>query len=100
MFYPIQLDKTRNLRFGMRAISLIEKKFGKTISSIDMSNMTMDNIATFIWAGLLYEDDTLTPDKIMDLVDDYSDMETVFKTVREAVEQAFNDGNSDTEKNA
>ena len=29
MYYPIQLDKSRNFRYGMKALDLIEKKMGK-----------------------------------------------------------------------
>lgn len=89
MFYPIQLDKTRNLRYGMKAISLIEKKFKKPIGKIDMDNLTMEDAATIIWAGLVHEDDKLTPNKVMDLVDEYSNLKEVTKAMTEAIDEAF-----------
>ncbi len=105
MFYPIQLDKMRNFRFGMKAISLLEKKFDKSIGNIDMSNMTMEDTAYLIWAGLQHEDKELTPDKVMELIDDYSSLPEVTKALGAALEQAFgskdqnpNEGNN--EKNA
>lgn len=73
-YHPIKLDKVRNFKYGMKAISLIEKKFKKPISQIDMDNLTMEETAIIIWAGLYHEDDNLTPDKVMDLVDEHSDL--------------------------
>lgn len=85
MLYPIKLDKERNFKFGMKAISLIEKKLGVPIGKIDMENMTMEDAATMMWAGLVHEDKDLTPDKVMDLIDDYSDMETAFNAMSDAL---------------
>jgi len=73
----------------MKAISLIEKKFGKPISKIDTENLTMEDAAVIIWAGLVHEDKELTPEKVMDLVDEYSDVQTVLTTMSEALEEAF-----------
>lgn len=89
MFYPIQLDKMRNFRYGMKAISLIEKKLGKPISKIDMDNLTMEDAAVMIWAGLVHEDPELTPERVMDLVDEYSDIQTVLTAMGEAFQGAF-----------
>lgn len=89
MFYPIQLDKMRNFRYGMKALSLIEKTLGKPISKIDMENLTMEDAAVMIWAGLVHEDPELTPEKVMDLVDEYSDIQTVLTAMGEAFQGAF-----------
>jgi len=100
MFYPIQLDKMRNFRYGMKAISLIEKKLGKPIGKVDMENLTMEDAAVMIWAGLVHEDKDLTPEKVMDLVDEYSDVQTVLETMGKAFQGAFNQGKAEKkEKN-
>ena len=88
-YYPIQLDKSRNIKYGMRAISLIEKKFKTPIAQIDMENMTMEDTATIIWAGLQHEDRELTPDKVIDLIDEYSSLQTVMSAMNEAFTGAF-----------
>ena len=49
----------RNFRYGMKAVSLIEKKLGKPISKVDMENLTMADAAVMIWAGLIHEDPDL-----------------------------------------
>jgi len=42
MYTPIELDKIRNLRYGMKAISQFEKILGKNLAKIDMENLTME----------------------------------------------------------
>lgn len=95
-YYPVELDKVRNFRYGMKAISLIEKKFKKPISKIDMDNLTMEETAVMIWAGLVHEDRDLTPDKVMDLVDEYSNIQAVIETIGEAFQGAFGNIAEDT----
>ena len=99
MYTPIQLDKTRNLRYGMKALSLIEKKLKRPIAKIDMENMSIEDMAVFIWAGLVHEDGSLTPDKVMDLVDEHSNMVTAFETMNEAFNSAFGSGEEPEGKN-
>lgn len=89
MYTPIQLDKIRNFRYGMKAISLIEKKLKTPIGKLDMSNLTMEDTAIIIWAGLVHEDRNLNPDKVMDLVDEYSNIQVVSEKMSEALQAAF-----------
>lgn len=88
-YHPIQLDKMRNFRYGMRALNLIEKKLKKPVAKIDMENLTMEDAAVMIWAGLQHEDKGLTPDKVMELVDDYSNVQTVMIAMGKAFAGAF-----------
>ncbi len=92
MYYPIELDKVRNFRYGMKAISLIEKKFKcpvMKIEGITTGELTMENYAIMIWAGLAHEDKNLTPDKVIDLIDEYSSLKKVSKVMWEAFNDAF-----------
>lgn len=102
MFYPIQLDKMRNFRYGMKALSLVEKKLKTPVSKIDMNSMTMEDSAALIWAGLVHEDRDLTPDKVMDLVDEFSSLPNIMASMSEALQGAFGTANSEEieEKNA
>jgi hypothetical protein len=91
-YYPIKLDKIRNLKYGMRAIDLIEKKFGKPIMKIEGIGdgaLTMEEYATLIWAGLVHEDKELTPDKVMDLIDEYSSITKVTQDMWKALNEVF-----------
>lgn len=98
MFYPITLDKVRNFRYGMKALSLIEKKLKKPISKIDITNLMIEDMATIIWAGLVHEDKNLTPEKVMDLIDEYSNISTVIEAMSIAFQSAFGEPDK-TEKN-
>lgn len=99
-YTPIELDKMRNFKYGMRAISLIEKKFKKPIMQIDLNNLYMEEMATIIWAGLVHEDKGLTVDKTMDIVDNAKmSIERVFMIASDALIKAFADEEEEVEKN-
>lgn len=87
MYTPVNMDKVRNLRFGMKAVSFIEKKFGKPISQVDFENMTMEETATIILAGLIHEDNSLDEDKIMDIIDEKGNLEEVLLAMGKAMKQ-------------
>lgn len=89
MYYPIQLDKPRNFKYGMKAISLVEKKLKKPISKVDFNDITMEEAAILIWAGLVHEDKELNPEKVMDIIDDYSNVSTVLEEAGKALSEAF-----------
>ncbi len=89
MYTPIKMDKIRNFRYGMTAISKIEKKLKQPISKIDFNNLTMEDTATIVWAGLVHEDSDLTPQKVMNLVDEHSNIKTVVETMGNAFREAM-----------
>jgi hypothetical protein len=94
MYTPFELDKVRNLRYGMKAIHLIEKKLRTNIAKLDLDNLTMEEVATIIWAGLVHEDTALTPDSIMDLIDEHSSIPEAIEVLGQSFAEAFgaNDG--------
>lgn len=99
MYTSIELDKTRNFRYGMKAMSYIEKKLKKPIAKIDLDGLTMEDTAIVICAGLMHEDKKLTPDKVMDLVDEKGNFLEVIKAMGEAFNEAFGAGERIEEKN-
>lgn len=88
-YVPIELDKIRNLRLGFRAISIIEKSLNKPIAKIDFESLTIEEMSTIIYAGLVHEDDQLTVDKVIDLIDEYADIEKVSEALGKAIEIGF-----------
>jgi len=89
-FLPIILDKTRNLSYGMVALMKIEKKLGKPFAKIDFENeMTYEEIANILWAGLSHEDPTLTPEIVAELIDEYSNIQTAIEAMGQAMQEAF-----------
>jgi hypothetical protein len=73
---PIQLDKTRRLRFGINSICDLEELLEMPIMEIvpvlqDTSKMKIQFIRGMLWAGLRHEDEDLTPRKCGAIIDDY-----------------------------
>lgn len=88
-YVPVELDKTRNLRYGMVALMKIENKLGKPFAKIDFDEVTYQDMAVIIWAGLEHEDSSLTPEKIAELIDEHSDIETIVTAMGEAMAESF-----------
>jgi hypothetical protein len=82
----LHLDKPRNLRFGMKAMSLIETELGVKISKLNLSDVGINDLAVFIWAGLVHEDPALTVDAVMDLIDDHSSIPEISEKLSLAIE--------------
>lgn len=98
MYTPVEMDKTRNFRYGMKALSLIEKKFNKPIAKINMQDFTIEESAVLIWAGLVHEDKELTVEKVIDIIDEKGNFQEVIEAMNKAMEDAF--GNNKNVKKA
>jgi len=85
----LELDKPRSLRFGLNALVRIEEMIGKPISKLDLDNISVKDMRTIIYSGLFHEDKNLTPEKVGELIDDYSDINTVAEKLGEAMTEAF-----------
>lgn len=83
--YSIKLDRERNFKYGVKSISLIERNLNTPIAKFDISNLTIYDTAVFIWAGLIHEDPELTPDMVLDLIDDHSELLTVTEIATKAM---------------
>lgn len=94
----IELDKARNLRYGMNALVKVEELTGKPITKLDLENLSMKDLRTIMFAGLYHEDKSLTPEKVGELIDEYSDVGSVATKLGEAFTIAFG-GDSKNELN-
>lgn len=92
MFTPIQLDKMRNFRYGMKALHLIEKTLNCKIGKLDFEDLSQYQIAVIVWAGLAHEDSKLTPDGVMDLIDEHSNIADVAQVMSQAIQDSFSSG--------
>ncbi len=81
---PYKLDKTRNIKMGLRALDTIEKELGKLLSEIEWDKMSIREAVTILWAGLVWEDTELTVDDLMDLVDEYSSTDEMYAVLGSA----------------
>ena len=94
MVKPIKLDKVRNLRYSMRALSIIEKSFGKPLAKIDWNNMMIDELITVLWAGLVHEDKELTKERLFDIIEE---LELNYDDLQNAITGGLNDSYGDNE---
>ncbi|GAA0763874.1 hypothetical protein [Clostridium sartagoforme] len=92
MYTPIELDKTRNFRYGMKAIDYIEKKLKKPIGKINLEELTMEQTATIVCGGLVHEDSNLTPSRVMDLIDEKGNLQEVLEAMAKAFGESFSGG--------
>lgn len=91
---PIELGgKTRNLRYDFNALVALEDKLGVPISKIGevlTGSVSVKNLRTLIWAGLIHEDRGLTQKKVGEWID-FSMLSDVIVKFTEAFEAAFPD---------
>jgi hypothetical protein len=89
------------LRYGFRALREIEGKLGVGISKAFeklKNDLRMEDLAAIAWAGLVWEDKTLTVDAVIDLIDEYSDFREALDIILSAIDESFgSSGESDGE---
>lgn len=92
-FVIVELDRPRKMRYGMNALIEIEETLGKKISEIFPQDNTQlvgfKELSIVIYAGLKADDKELTLERVGDLIDEYSDIETVSIKMSEAFEASF-----------
>jgi len=72
----IKLDKIRHIKYTIKGLKIISKKFGSVIEAFDgMKTMnqnfdteTMDNLVLLLHAGLIHEDSNLTVDAVENML--------------------------------
>lgn len=67
----------------------MEELTGKAITQLDLQNISMKDLRAIVFAGLCHEDSTLSPKSVGELIDDYSNIETVAEKLGEAFTLAF-----------
>ena len=93
----LQLDKVRNLRYGMNALVTVEELTGKSITKLDLENISMKDLRTILYAGLYHEDKGLTPEKVGNLIDEYGNITDIAGKLGEAFTLAFGGGEKNVE---
>lgn len=81
----INLDKERHLNFNLNALIKIEELTGKKIQEVTNEGFTMSLIRTFVYAGLRFEDKTLTLEDVGDMID-MGNMTYISEKIGEALE--------------
>lgn len=68
--HVLDLDKPRKLHYGFKSLRIIREKYGEKKELTDVMNVNVDEIPFFAYAGLVKEDETLTPERVEELIDD------------------------------
>lgn len=93
---PIELDKTRNLVFDNEAMIQIEEKLpGESTFDVKFwQNISAKKARIILWAGLLYDDPSLTLDQVKILLRG-KNFAPIIKKILEAWGWSQPDGNAD-----
>lgn len=88
-FVMIELDKPRKLRFSLKAMIEYEELTGNQLLGND-NDRSMKTLAQKMWVMLRQEDDSLTFDQVIHLIDENSDKVSYFiNKVSEATTKAI-----------
>jgi len=83
------LDQERSLKLGFRGIAKLEKVFGANVDKWNLKELTFDQVAEILAESLRREIPDVTAEKVMDLIDDYSDINTAIKKAFECINETF-----------
>jgi len=83
------LDQDRSLKLGFRGIAKLEKVFGENVDKWNLKELSFAQVAEILAESLRRELPEITADKVMDLVDDYSDINTAIKKTFECINETF-----------
>ncbi len=89
---PIELDKKRHLQFDLNALVELEEEYediGKAFEGLEQGKMKA--IRAPLWAGLVHEDETLTPKNVGRLVTIHN-LQTIAETITGAIQQSLPEG--------
>lgn len=68
--YTLNLDKPRRLKYGFKALAIIEERYGGKKDLGDVMQGGSKEIPFLAWLGLTWNDESLTEEKVLDLLDD------------------------------
>lgn len=83
----LELDEPREIKFGVKAIKIIEKLKKCKISNLSLDQLTTDELIQIVHAGLV--DKSITVEKLEDLIDEYTTIGKVIFAISEAFQVAF-----------
>lgn len=85
----IELDKERHLRLTLKGMLEFEKLTGKNLlAGFKPDDLSMGDSAALIWACLIHEDEELTYDAVLCMVD-LSNITAVMNAVTKCIEKSL-----------
>lgn len=88
---PVELDRTRRVRYSLRTLRELCEEFGVDLDELDELELKISTLGKFLWYGLRHEDPELTVEDVEDLVD----MQNI-QPLRDAVLEAIGGGPADS----
>ncbi|QPA31628.1 hypothetical protein [Thermaerobacillus caldiproteolyticus] len=86
---PVQLDKERHLVFDLNAFCELEDKYGSQEEALNaLGSGSFKAIRTFLWAGLVHEDESLTEKEVGKMID-IANISELANAITEAVNNAL-----------
>lgn len=85
----LELDRPRELKYGIKALKIIEKTLNCKITKLNTEELGTDEILKIILAGLINDDKELNVNKLEDLIDEYSSFGVAIAKMSEAMGKAF-----------
>lgn len=86
---PVELDRTRELRYGVNALCILEEKIGKSLAEILGKGMGISMLRMVWWAGLVWDDKELTEEAAGNLMDEFMASGHAFGEVSDLITQAL-----------
>ena len=66
----LNLDKPRKLHYGFKALRIVRERYKGKKELTDILETNVDEFPFFAYAGLVKDDDSLTPEKVEELIED------------------------------
>lgn len=87
-FILIKLDIERKLRLSNKAFIIYEEITGKKVSQIDFDCIGISDINYLIYAGLKSQDESITYNQVVDLIDEHGNVEELGEALNEATKNS------------
>ena len=84
----IELDRPRTLKYGKKALKMVEVITNTKITKFNPTDMSCDEVVKVLHAGLVHEDPTLTMVQLDDMIEDIP-FGTIYQLVFKAIMAAF-----------
>lgn len=92
-FVVFNLDRPRVLRLGHKALKMYQAMSGRKVDEFMSNGLDFEEMEQLAFCGLLKDaqnnGETLTLEKVEDLLDEYSDMQTTMEILSDALSKSF-----------
>jgi hypothetical protein len=89
-YFPVTLDKTRNLLIGFQAMQIFKKITGTSLAKLDYESADVeDYIPALFYCGLVHEDKELTLEKTTELLDIHLGINGAIELLPQIFEEVF-----------